>query len=221
MKSICIVLSVAFLTLASLAETPDPVHPPEHKVVTTSPGNQGRMFNKAIRINKEEMGKWWENSEVAKKLQLSDDQVSKLNDIFYDHRLKLIDEQAEVEKQNLKLQRILDQDNPDEGQVGTQVDQELAARGRLEREFTMMNLDLRKVLSVAQWRQLKAMQEEHDGPNQFFFYQKFKGPNGPMRPDFPPPPPGPEGKVLMRMGPVPPDVETGPDVLIAPPATRE
>jgi hypothetical protein len=33
----------------------------------------------------------------------------------------------------------------------------LDARGKLEREATTTNLDLRKVLSLAQWRQLKAI----------------------------------------------------------------
>ncbi len=68
-----------------------------------------------------------------------------------------------MEKEDLKLQNLLDADVPNEGQVGLQVDHVLAARGRLEREFTMMNLDLRKVLSVAQWRQLKTIRDER-GP---------------------------------------------------------
>ena len=52
--------------------------------------------------------------------------------------------------------------------MGSQVDQVLAARGKLEREYTMMNLDLRKVLSVEQWRQLKAIREQHGPPHRPF-----------------------------------------------------
>lgn len=147
-----------------------------------------------------EMGEWWKDSEIAKKLQLTDDQVSRLNQTFYNHRLKLIDYGAEVEKSDLKLQTLLDSDVPNEDQVGTQVDQVLVARGKLEREYTMMNLDLRKVLSLDQWKQLKAIRAEN-GPGDVFFYRKF-GPGArrmqipddqmPL-PDPMPLPPGPPG----------------------------
>jgi hypothetical protein len=95
-----------------------------------------------------------------------------------------------MEKQDLKLQNLLDADQPDEAQVNAQVDHVLAARGKLEREFTAMNLDLRKQLSLEQWRQLKtvrggdAMQGDH-----FFFKQKLMPPGGPDEMPLPPPPP--------------------------------
>ena len=95
-----------------------------------------------------ELGKWWQNSDIAKKLQLSDGQIGQLDQTFYDHKMKLIDYGAAMEKEDLKLQTLLDADVPNEGQVEAQVDQVLQARGKLEREYTMMNLDLRKVLSA-------------------------------------------------------------------------
>lgn len=141
-----------------------------------------------------EMGKWWQNPDIVSKLQLNDGQISQLNQVFYDHKLKLIDYGAEMEKQDLKLQTLLDADQPDEGQVSSQVDQVLAARGKLEREFTMMNLNLRKVLSLDQWRQLKAVRGDAGPGDNFIYFQKKIGPGGPgPGPDvmpLPPPPPG-------------------------------
>src|SRR5207237_736804 len=64
-----------------------------------------------------ELGKWWQNSEIAKKLQLNDGQISQLDQIFYEHKVKLIDYGAEMEKQDLKLQTLLDADVPNDGQV--------------------------------------------------------------------------------------------------------
>jgi len=149
-----------------------------------------------------ELGKWWQNSDVAKKLQLSDGQISQLDQTFYDHKLKLIDYGAEMEKQDLKLQTLLDADVPNEGQVEAQVDQVLSARGRLEREFTMMNLDLRKVLSLDQWRQLKAVRGQTGAVGDRVFFRKVLPPGAapstaPLPPDaipLPPlpPPPGDE-----------------------------
>ena len=150
-----------------------------------------------VRIMSRQMGKWWENADTVQKLQLSDSQIAQLNQVFYDHKLKLIDYGAAMAKEDLKLQNLLDADQPNESQVSTQVDQVLAARGKLEREYTMMNLDLRKVLSVEQWRQLKTIRGGAGmSGDKVFFYQRF-GPGGAAGgivegggPLPPPPPPG-------------------------------
>jgi len=157
-------------------------------VVTAGKGHHVVMMRR-------EMGKWWQNPDVVSKLGLSDSQITQLNQVFYSHKMKLIDYGADMEKQDLKLQNMLDADQPEEGQVNAQVDQVLSARGKLEREFTAMNLDLRKQLSLDQWRQLKTIRGTEAMPgDHFFFKQKFVGPGGPGGPDeFPPPPPPPPG----------------------------
>ena len=99
-----------------------------------------------------------------KKLQLSDAQLASLIRSSTTIASKLIDYGAEMAKQDLKLQTLVDADVPDETQVNVQVDQVLAARGKLEREYTLMNLDLRKVLSLEQWRQLKSLRGTGRGP---------------------------------------------------------
>jgi Spy/CpxP family protein refolding chaperone len=172
------------VALPALAQVPPPI---SGQITVEGPPGKGAM------IVRREMGKWWKNSQIAKKLQLSDGQITQLDQTFYDHRLKLIDYGAEMEKEDLKLQNLLDADVPNEGQVGSQVDQVLSARGKLEREYTMMNLDLRKVLSVEQWRQLKSIRNERDpGGDHVFFYKKL--PPGGVPPEgLPPLPPGPGG----------------------------
>jgi len=189
----CFILLVAALVSAQSG--------PETGVkVSDGPGGPlraGKMGHNVIF--RREMGKWWKNSETAQNLQLTDNQIQQLDQIFYEHRLKLIDYGAAMEKEDLKLQTLVDADVPNEGQVGSQVDQVLAARGKLEREYTMMNLDLRKVLSLEQWRQLKSIREQRGGPgDRMMFFQKRVlppgGPAGPgMGPETAPPPPLPPG----------------------------
>ena len=134
-----------------------------------------------------ELGKWWQSSEIAKKLQLSDGQIGQLDQTFYDHKVKLIDFTADMEKQDLKLQTLLDADVPNEGQIESQVDQVLSARGKLEREFTLMNLDLRKVLSLEQWRQLKSIRGQSGTFNDKVFFRKVLPPGaGPQTAPLPP-----------------------------------
>jgi Spy/CpxP family protein refolding chaperone len=171
---------------------------PTTSVTTSAPATPGTRVNMVYRG---ELGKWWQNSDIAKKLQLSDDQIGQLDQTFYDHKVKLIDYGAETEKQDLKLQTLLDADVPNEGQVEAQVDQVLAARGKLEREYTLMNLDLRKVLALDQWRQLKSIRAQNGGFGDKVFFRKVLPPGaGPMTlpgppgalPMLPPLPPGPD-----------------------------
>jgi Spy/CpxP family protein refolding chaperone len=182
------VLAILLFPLSMLAQG-RPV--PSSTTVTTA--GTGATF-----VYRGELGKWWQNSNIAKKLQLSDGQIAQLDQTFYDHKLKLIDYGADMEKQDLKLQTLLDADVPNEGQVEAQVDQVLAARGKLEREFTFMNLDLRKVLSLDQWRQLKTVRGQTGAVGDRVFFRKVLPPGAapataPLPPDALPLPPLPPG----------------------------
>jgi len=105
-------------------------------------------------------GTWWKNSETVAKLQLTDEQVKKIEAAFYNHRLKLVDLRADLEKQELQLRPLLDADQPDEQRVAVQIDQITMARGRLEKENAMMMLGMRRVLTVDQWKKLQTMKDE-------------------------------------------------------------
>ena len=136
------------------------------------------------------MGAWWKNSETVAKLQLSEDRVRKIEQTFLDHKLKLIDLQADLEKQELRLQPLLDVDHPDEGKVGAQIDLITAARGRLEKENAMMMLAIRSELTVEQWKKLKALEAANRSKTNVFYWRG----NGDM-------PPGP---VMYTPGALPP-----------------
>jgi Spy/CpxP family protein refolding chaperone len=120
------------------------------------------------------LGAWWKNSEVVSKLQLSEEQVKKISQTFLDHKLKLIDLQADLEKQELRLQPLLDVDQPDEGKVGAQIDLITSARGRLEKENALMMLAIRRRLSTEQWKKLQSLQGEQG--KTFFYFRTGEGP---------------------------------------------
>lgn len=159
-----------------------------------APGPGPERGRRNVMYMRGDMGKWWQNQDIATKLQLKPAQISQLDQTFLDHKLKLIDYGADTEKQDLKLQSLLDADAPNEGQIQSQIDQVLNARGKLEREMTMMNLDLRKVLSLDQWRQLKAIRGDAGMMGQKIMFMQKGVPGGlgapPPLPDLPPPPPG-------------------------------
>jgi len=186
MKTRCIAFLLAVLGTSSVLRAQTP--PPEPRAPRAPKTFEKRIIVHGDMGMRGEMGKWWREAEISKKLQLSEGQIAQLDQIFYDHRVKLIDHGAEMEKQDLKLQSLLDADQPDEGQIGSQVDLVLAARGKLEREYTFMNLDLRKVLSLDQWRQLKSIRGERSGDNVIYFHKKLEGgpTSGPIVIPFPP-----------------------------------
>lgn len=168
--------------------------PPSTAVPGAGPGSE-----KHVMVYRHEMGAWWKNSKIAEKLNLTDAQIKQLEDTFYQHRLKLVDIGAAMEKSDMKLQQMLDADTVDESAVNAQVDQVLAARGQMEREFTTMNLNFRKILTPDQWKQLRAMHGQ-GGPGGDRIFMRHVGPPGSGGPGPGAPGPGPQGEMVMPEG---------------------
>jgi Spy/CpxP family protein refolding chaperone len=90
-----------------------------------------------------------------RKLGVSDEQVQKIEKIFQDHRLQLIDLHAALEKQEAILDPLIEADQPDESQVIAQIDKVAQARANLEKSNAQMLLAIRRVLTVDQWKKLR------------------------------------------------------------------
>jgi Spy/CpxP family protein refolding chaperone len=105
-------------------------------------------------------GPWWKNTEIVARLGLSPDQVSRIDQTFLEHRLRLVDLRAELEKLEIGLQPLLDAERPEEAKVAAQIDLIAAARGRLEKEHVLSLLAIRRVLGVEQWKKLQALHQE-------------------------------------------------------------
>lgn len=132
-------------------------------------------------------GIWWKNPDIIQKLTLTADQQKRMDDIFQQSRIQLIDLKANVEKQEVTLEPMLDSNPPDTNKVLTQIDHVAQARAELEKANARMLLGIRGVLSADQWIKLQA---EERGNRRVNFKYKFR-PDGPD---------GPEG-MLMPSGP--------------------
>ncbi len=135
-----------------------------------------------------DLGMWWKQSEILRELQLTPAQTSQIEQTFLEQRLKLIDLRAELEKEEARLQPLVEADQLDEAKVSAQIDKVLAARGRLEKAHTMLMLSIRRVLTVEQWRKLQAIQQER----MRMHHGAMGHPFGPPGPNAPPPPRSPE-----------------------------
>ena len=156
-------------------------------------------------------GRWWNNPRVVEQLKLTDDQRKAMDGILYDHREKLIDLQANLEKAELAMQPLMSADQPNEATIDAQIDKVVQARADLERANARFLLALRLKLTPEQWQQVKNFgadrgmrgQQRRDwGPNGQGHGMRgpgmrgpdmrgpgMQGPGGPNEQQMPPPPP--------------------------------
>jgi Spy/CpxP family protein refolding chaperone len=101
-------------------------------------------------------GKWWTRPQMVQRLGLTGDQVKKMDDTFQQFRLKLIDYNATVQKEEAIMEPLLGAEQPDEAKIIAQIDKVAQARAELEKTNARMLLGIRRVLTLEQWYKMKA-----------------------------------------------------------------
>jgi Spy/CpxP family protein refolding chaperone len=102
-------------------------------------------------------GTFWRNPEWIKLLDLSTDQQKKMDEIFQQYRLKLIDLTASLQKEELILEPLLVPNQPApeaEGKILTQIDRIADARAELEKANSRMLVSILHVLNADQRNKL-------------------------------------------------------------------
>lgn len=144
-----------------------------------------------------ERGQWWNDPYIVDKLKLTDDQRKAMDAILLDHREKLIDMRANVEKAELGMQPLIQADQPDEAAILAQIDKVAQARAELEKANARFLLALRAKLSPDQWKSLQALRMEHRDRGRAMWQQRRPhmghGAEQPGAPPAPAPPSGPQG----------------------------
>ncbi len=116
---------------------------------------------------------WWRNSDVAQKLNLTDQQKSQLEQSFNQQKDQLKDLRDALQKEEAKLQELMNADTVQDAQIIAQIDATQTARAKLQRNFAMMALQFRKILTADQWKQLREQEME------MFHHRDRRGPDGP------------------------------------------
>jgi periplasmic protein CpxP/Spy len=101
-------------------------------------------------------GRWWTDPGLVQRLGLTAEQQQKIDSIFQQSRLKLIDLNASLGKEQAILEPLLEAERPDESKVLAQIDRIAQARGELEKANARMLLGFRGVLTLDQWKKLQA-----------------------------------------------------------------
>jgi Spy/CpxP family protein refolding chaperone len=133
---------------------------------------------------------WWD-SPVVKDLNLTPEQLQKVQATVHESRSKLIDLRAAVQKAELDVEDAFNADNFDMKRATEAVDRLAAARAETGKSLARLSLNLRAALTTEQWREL---QRRRPG------MMRGMG-QGNMRPGMGMQPGGPMGRSGMRPGP--------------------
>ena len=117
------------------------------------PGDMGRL--------KMPHGKWWRMPEVAKKLALTSEEQQKFDDLFVQSRRRMIDLKSNVEKEQLELGMILDQQDFNESACMDRFKKFEDARTNLANERFRFLVEVRKLLGLDRYRKLKTEFRDH------------------------------------------------------------
>ena len=123
-------------------------------------------------------GKWWDNPEIVKRLGLTADQQKKIDEIFQQHRLKLIDLHATLEKEEVVLEGLMRGSQLDDTKILPSSDKIAQARAELEKANNRLMLAIGHVLTPDQRQKMQDDQQHAGGPNGGGPPQPFRG-NGP------------------------------------------
>jgi Spy/CpxP family protein refolding chaperone len=102
-------------------------------------------------------GTFWRNPEWIKLLDLSPDQQRKMDDVFQQYRLKLIDLTGSLQKEEIILEPLLASGKPApdaEAKIFIQIDRIADARAELEKANSRMLVGILRMLSAEQWSKL-------------------------------------------------------------------
>lgn len=101
-------------------------------------------------------GTWWNNADTATRLNLTKDQQKKMDDIFQQFRLTLVDLNASLSKEELIMDPLIAAERLDEVKILTQIDRVAQARAELEKANSRMLLAIRQSLTMEQWTKIQS-----------------------------------------------------------------
>jgi len=101
-------------------------------------------------------GKWWDRPELVKSLGLTADQRKKMDDVFQQLRVKLIDLHAALDKEEAAIEPLMQAAQLDDSKILPEIDRIAQARADLEKVEARLVLGLRHVMTPEQWDMLQS-----------------------------------------------------------------
>lgn len=100
------------------------------------------------------LGKWWKRPAVVESLKITPEQQERLDEVFSKNRRAFVDLKADVDRRTIDLEDLLAARDVDSKKIGAASEALEQARGRLGKARTMMVVEMRGILTEAQWQQI-------------------------------------------------------------------
>ena len=101
-------------------------------------------------------GKWWYNPKIQKNLNLGQNEVDKLDQLFANSRSRLIKFKSEVESQQFELDQLLSKKKVNDADVKKQFQKLEQARKNLANERLEFVIGVRNILGANRFQELKS-----------------------------------------------------------------
>ena len=102
-------------------------------------------------------GKWWQSKRIVEELKITDDEKDRLNETYTVSRRELITLKSNVEKERFELDNLLDQRDAKKKDIVGQFDRLEAARSNLSAERFNLLLEVRDIVGIERYQQLKIL----------------------------------------------------------------
>lgn len=102
---------------------------------------------------------WWDQP-IAKDVNLSESQQAQIKAAVREYRTKLIEQRAALEKAEVELQYLFDDDSVDPKRANQAIEDLANARLNLTRTFSQLFLKVRLILTPQQWHDLQKRHQE-------------------------------------------------------------
>ena len=100
-------------------------------------------------------GKWWRNSKIVKELNLTQQEVGALDQLYAQSRRKLIELKNNVEREQFELDNLLGSKNAEDTEVKRQFKKLETARSDLSNERFRFVMQIRDIIGHDRFEQLK------------------------------------------------------------------
>jgi Spy/CpxP family protein refolding chaperone len=105
------------------------------------------------------MGKWWHDSSILKKLNLTEKESQKIDALFVESMRRMIDLKSAVEKERFELRNLLENKTGNDSAVKEQFKNLEKARSAIAFERLQFLIRIREILGIKRFRELSSSSE--------------------------------------------------------------
>ena len=104
-------------------------------------------------------GKWWHDSLISKKLNLTEQESQKIDALFVESMRRMIDLKSAVEKERFELRNLLENKTGNDSAVKEQFKNLEKARSAIALERLQFLIKIREILGIKRFRELSSSSE--------------------------------------------------------------